>query len=61
MKQYFISKSTPQYRANLHSHSTLSDGDFTPETLKDAVEYARVNGLRVLWIYKNGQFQPFSI
>ena len=28
---------------------------------EDAVEYARVNGLRVLWIYKNGRFQPFSI
>ena len=34
MKQYFISKSTPQYRANLHAHSTLSDGDLTPETMK---------------------------
>jgi formate C-acetyltransferase len=28
---------------------------------EDAVEYARVNGLRVLWVYKNGRFQPFSI
>ena len=35
MKQYFISKEMPQYRANLHSHSTLSDGHLTPEELKE--------------------------
>lgn len=36
MKQYFISKKTPQFRANLHCHSTFSDGKLTPEVLKDA-------------------------
>ncbi len=34
MKQYFISQNKKQYRANLHSHSTLSDGMLSPEELK---------------------------
>lgn len=34
MKQYLISGDMPQYRANLHSHSTLSDGNLTPEELR---------------------------
>ncbi len=34
MKQYFISPKKKQYRANLHSHSTLSDGKLSPEELK---------------------------
>ena len=36
MKTYLISKATPQYRANLHCHSTCSDGKLTPEVLKKA-------------------------
>lgn len=31
---YLISPHTPQYKANLHCHSTLSDGERTPEELK---------------------------
>ena len=34
MKRFFISQSQKQYRANLHSHSTLSDGMLSPEELK---------------------------
>ena len=34
MKKTLISASVPQYKANLHCHSTLSDGKFTPEELK---------------------------
>ena len=34
MRQYFISPSKKQYRANLHAHSTLSDGMLSPEELK---------------------------
>ena len=30
----YITKDMPQYKANLHSHSTLSDGKFSPEELK---------------------------
>ena len=31
-----IKKGAPQYKANLHCHSTRSDGRLAPETLKDA-------------------------
>ena len=36
MKRTFISPRQTQYRANLHSHSTLSDGKLTPQELKEA-------------------------
>ena len=32
----YITKDMPQYKANLHSHSNLSDGELTPEQLKEA-------------------------
>ena len=32
----YISKDMPQYKANLHCHSVLSDGSLTPEQLKAA-------------------------
>ncbi len=32
----YISKDMPQYKANLHCHSNLSDGELTPEQLKEA-------------------------
>lgn len=32
----YISREQPQYKANLHCHSTLSDGHLTPEELKEA-------------------------
>lgn len=35
MKQVFISKEQTQFKANLHSHSTLSDGSLTPEQMKE--------------------------
>ena len=35
MKQYLISPDKKQYKANLHCHSTLSDGRLTPEALKE--------------------------
>ena len=33
MKKYLISPGKKQYKANLHCHSTLSDGKCTPEEL----------------------------
>lgn len=36
----FISPNAPQYRANLHSHSNLSDGRLTPEELVRAYREA---------------------
>jgi len=35
MKRILISGDKRQYKANLHCHSTLSDGKLTPEVLKD--------------------------
>ena len=32
----YITREMPQYKANLHSHSTLSDGNLTPEEMKEA-------------------------
>ncbi len=43
----FISKSTQQYKANLHCHSTLSDGHLTPQQLKEAYKN---NGYSILAI-----------
>ena len=35
MRKYLLSKDKNAYKANLHSHSTCSDGDFSPEELKE--------------------------
>ena len=35
MMKYLISPHKAQYKANLHCHSTLSDGCLTPEVLKN--------------------------
>lgn len=34
MKKYLLPKSGSFYKANLHCHSTVSDGKLTPEELK---------------------------
>ncbi|MBE6546455.1 MAG: hypothetical protein E7668_03305 [Ruminococcaceae bacterium] len=47
MKRTLLSPHTPQYRANLHSHSTLSDGKLTPQELK---EVYRSRGYSILAI-----------
>ena len=36
----FIKKNAPQYKANLHCHSTISDGKLTPAQLKEAYKSA---------------------
>lgn len=36
MKRYLIDGSRNQYKGNMHSHSTCSDGRYTPEELKEA-------------------------
>ncbi|MBQ8508282.1 MAG: hypothetical protein IJ493_00050 [Clostridia bacterium] len=43
----YIKKGQPQYKANLHCHSTLSDGKLTPEQL---VEAYRSHGYSILSI-----------
>ena len=35
-KKYLISNEGNWYKANLHCHSTFSDGTMTPEEIKDA-------------------------
>lgn len=45
--KYLISSQKKQYKANLHCHSTLSDGRLTPTELKNAY---RKNGYSVLAI-----------
>lgn len=35
MKKYLLPKDGKFYKANLHSHSTISDGKFTPEQMKE--------------------------
>lgn len=36
MRKYLLPKGLPFYKANLHCHSTASDGQFTPQELKEA-------------------------
>ncbi len=36
MRKYLLPKGFPFYKANLHCHSTASDGQFTPQELKQA-------------------------
>lgn len=43
----YISKSKHQYKANLHCHSTLSDGSLTPAELKDAYKSAGYSVLAI--------------
>ena len=45
--KWLINPHTPQYKANLHCHSTLSDGKLTPEELKEAY---KAHGYSVLAI-----------
>ena len=44
MKKILISQSKPQYRANLHCHTTVSDGSMTPEEAKARAEKAIADG-----------------
>ena len=47
MKQYLLPKDATFYKANLHCHSTISDGESTPEEL---VEQYRNHGYSILSI-----------
>ena len=47
MKKYLISPENAQYKANLHCHSTLSDGKLTPEEL---VKIYKEHGYSILSI-----------
>ena len=57
MKKYFIKPDRKQYKANLHSHTHLSDGKLTPEELKKAY---KENGYSVLAITDHERPMPHS-
>ena len=35
MEKIYLLPNTPKYKANLHCHTTFSDGAFTPEKIKE--------------------------
>lgn len=45
MRKYLISEKGKFYKANLHCHSTVSDGRNTPEELRD---YYKAHGYQIL-------------
>ena len=47
---YLISPEKKQYKANLHSHSTFSDGKLSPEAMKQAYKETgiRSSPLRIM-------------
>jgi hypothetical protein len=45
MKKYLLPEEGEFYKANLHSHSTISDGDMTPEEMK---EWYKAHGYQIL-------------
>lgn len=60
MKRILLPERTPglrYYRANLHCHSTLSDGEKTPEQLK---EFYQENGYSVLAITDHEVYVPHN-
>ncbi len=55
MKKYLLSKAGNFYKANLHCHSNLSDGHFSPEELK---ELYKAKGYSVLAYTDHDMFIP---
>ena len=54
---YLISPEKKQYKANLHSHSTFSDGKLSPEDMKKAY---KENGYQILSITDHEYPQDFT-
>lgn len=57
MRKYLISETLNSYKANLHTHSTFSDGRHTPEEIK---EYYKEHGYSVLAITDHDVFIPHN-
>ena len=57
MKIELLPRDLPQYKANLHSHSTLSDGRVTPEEAKGAY---KAQGYSILAITDHNIFIPHN-
>lgn len=57
MKTILLDSSKPFFKANLHCHSTLSDGIMSPERLKAVY---RANGYSILAITDHEHIIDFS-
>ena len=57
MRKYLLPKEGNFYKANLHSHSTLSDGRLTPEEMK---QLYKSNGYSILAYTDHNVFTDFS-
>ena len=53
MKKYLIPEGGKFYKANLHSHTTLSDGKLTPEEMK---ELYKSHGYSIISFTEHGRF-----
>ena len=53
MKKYLIPEGGNFYKANLHSHTTLSDGKLTPEQMK---ELYKSHGYSIISFTEHGKF-----
>lgn len=54
-KKYILPKDGNDYKANMHSHSTISDGTMTPQELK---EYYMANGYSIIAYTDHDLFVP---
>ena len=52
-----IARAKPQYKANLHAHSTISDGELTPAAMK---ELYRSRGYSILSITDHNTPMPHN-
>ncbi len=57
MKKYLLPEKGQFYKANLHSHSTCSDGVLTPEEMRDAY---KEKGYNILCITDHELFIPYN-
>ena len=54
-REYILSKDGNDYKANMHCHSTISDGTMTPQEVKD---YYMANGYSIVAYTDHDLFVP---
>lgn len=57
MRKYLLPQNSNSYKANLHTHSTLSDGKFTPEEIK---KYYMEHGYSIIAYTDHDIFIPHN-
>ena len=57
MRKYLLPENVNWYRANMHCHSTISDGSLTPEELKKILEDC---GFELLGTWSDFDFSPVT-